>query len=318
MPVYIGIDGGGTKTRAVAAAADGQILADLTAEGCNINRFGWARVWAVLSDLFDKIRGAVPAPEEISGVYLGMAGVDREEDRARMGAWVQNEWPGVRTAVEHDALPALVGGTGTREGIVLIAGTGSIAFGIDRAGNECRVGGWGYLIGDEGSGYDIGRRGLQAVMKSHDGRLPQTMLTGLLLDHYGLEEPSALIPLAYAESFSRDRMAEVARFVFAAAKAGDRVCGQLLDHASEDLGELVDVLLGRLQFVERPVPVVLTGGLFHPGSLLTERVRRRLEPAVTVVQSPRPPVAGALLLARNLCEETSATDWQTLVQGIKP
>ena len=300
MRAYAGIDGGGTKTRAVVATEDGRLIADLTVDGCNINRFGWEKAQQVLDELFEQIHSALPADTAVAAIYLGMAGVDREPDRLRMQEWVQSKWLDSASRVEHDAMPALVAGSGGGGGIVLIAGTGSIAFGIDPSGREQRVGGWGYLIGDEGSGYDIGRKALQAVMKSHDGRLPQTLLTALLLERYGVELPSGLIPVAYSDTFSKEQMAEVTRYVFQAASAGDEVALGLLNGAADDLSELVEVLLKKLDFAGHRVPVVATGGLFHAGSPLLSLVQERLRDQAEVLVRKRPPVAGALLLSRLL------------------
>lgn len=313
MRVYIGIDGGGTKTRAVVVTSQGQLLADRTTDGCNVNHYGWDYAQQVLSGLFAGLRGALPEQAIVAAVYLGLAGIDREEDRQRMQAFVQTQWQNTPVGTQHDALPALVSGSGQMAGIVLIGGTGSIAFGINEAGEEARVGGWGYLISDEGSGYDIGKRALRAVMQSYDGRLPQTLLTQLVLEQHGLQDEAELIPLVYAESFTRDSVAAVTRLVFQAAERGDEVSLHLLQEAADDLSELVRVLLHRLPFSQASIPVVVTGGLFHKGSPLGEWVQARLGANVQVMVGERPPVVGALLLAQKL----SGDSWTSeLADGI--
>ncbi|GAX91730.1 N-acetylglucosamine kinase [Effusibacillus lacus] len=317
MDVFVGIDGGGTKTRAMAVTKDGRLLVDLTAEGSNVNRYGWEPTQRSLSDLFGKIRAVLKEDEAVVSVYLGLAGIDREQERQRMNEWVRSQWPDAHVRVGHDALPALVAASGESKGIVLIAGTGSIAFGVNEAGETCRVGGWGYLIGDEGSGYDIGKRALIAIMRSYDGRGPSTLLTKKILTRYGLQDVPDLIPLVYSECYSRERMAELARVVMDAALEGDLVSSLLLADATVHLCELVEVLLRRLKFESRQIPLVVTGGLFHPGSMLTERIRARLEPEVRVVTSKHPPVVGALLLAQQQSGKIAAEEFQQLIRTLE-
>lgn len=317
MNVLIGIDAGGTKTRAVAGTLDGQLITDIITDGSNVNRYGWERAQAVLGDLFASIRAQLPASASISTVFMGMAGIDREQERQKMNEWMYGQWPGISVVVEHDALSALVGATGQREGIVLISGTGSIAFGMNESGERYRVGGWGYLIGDEGSGYDIGRQALTAVMRAYDGRESATVLLRKLLQLYGFYDPQELIPLVYSESFSRERMADVARIVLESANEGDAVSLSILTRAADQLRELVETLLRRADFSKEQVLVVLTGGLLHSDSLLTELVRKRLEPGVQVSVSQRPPVAGSLLLAQQLSKEPVTQKFMQMISQIR-
>jgi N-acetylglucosamine kinase-like BadF-type ATPase len=199
--------------------------------------------------------------------------------------------------VVHDAHIALAAGTEAREGIVLIAGTGSVAYGRDASGGEDRVGGWGYLLGDEGSGYEIGRRALTAVLRQFDGRGPQTALTELVLNAYRLPEPTALIPLVYGEQASREQVARAARLVFEAAAMGDAVAQSLLEHAAGELASHVVALLQKMNFTAQRVHVVLAGGLFFADSPLQGLLAARL-PEHVELRPGQPPVLGALRLAR--------------------
>jgi len=302
MNVYIGTDGGGTKTRTVLQREDGRILADLTTPGCNLNHHGWEETLEILRSLFAKVRLHLSDGNHAAALCLGLAGVDREEERVRMLEFVQSEWPHALVRIENDAIPALAAGTNGAGGIVLIGGTGSIAYGVDDVGQQARVGGWGYLIGDEGSGYDIGRKALQIIMKSHDGRLPQTLLTELVLGELGIAELSGLIPAVYGPAFTRERTASLTKLVFRAAAAGDSLSRGLLEEAAGNLAELVITLERELSFTAQLVPVVLAGGLFHPGSPLAAGVRERLQAAgrYLVTESAEPPVMGAVMLARQI------------------
>ncbi|ASS75324.1 hypothetical protein CIG75_10195 [Tumebacillus algifaecis] len=315
MKAFVGVDGGGSKTRAVVVTETGEWIADIVTAGSNVNHFGWERTQSVLQDLFVKIRAALPPDVRIHSLFFGVAGVDRPEARARMTEWIASRFPEAIVEVESDTLPALVSGSGETAGIVLIGGTGSIAFGINEQGEQCRVGGWGYLIGDEGSGYAIGKDACAMVMRSFDGRGPQTLLTAKLLDFYNVETPPALIPLVYATDMTREQIAGATRFVFEAAQEGDAVSIDLLSKAADELSDLVRTMLGRLSFKKERVPVVLTGGLFHEGSPLLDMVRGRLSERVDVVRSTHPPVVGAVSLAFKQGGATPGDHWeQTLVR----
>ncbi|PWK15625.1 N-acetylglucosamine kinase [Tumebacillus permanentifrigoris] len=297
MQVYIGIDGGGTKTRTVVFTEQGTQLHDLTTAGCNINHHGWSGAEASLRELFDQLRATLPPTAQVAAICLGLAGIDREPERLRMEFWVANQWPEAAVRVVHDALIALAAGTEQREGIVLIAGTGSVAYGRNAAGVEARVGGWGYLLGDEGSGYDIGRRALTAVLRQNDGRDPQTALTELVLNSYGLREPTELIPLVYGEAASREQVARAAHLVFEAAASGDAVALSLLAYAAGELAAHVVALLQKMNFTAQRIPVVLAGGLFFAESPLRGLLATAL-PDHIELRLGQPPVFGALRLAQ--------------------
>jgi N-acetylglucosamine kinase-like BadF-type ATPase len=126
-----------------------------------------------------------------------MAGVDREADASIMRALMRRIGYKARIVIANDALIALVAGVGSAPGVVLIAGTGSIAYGRNARNEAARAGGWGYVLGDEGSGYWIGRQALRAVVRASDGRGPQTSLTPLVLEHYGAAQASGLVHAIY-------------------------------------------------------------------------------------------------------------------------
>jgi N-acetylglucosamine kinase-like BadF-type ATPase len=317
MKAFVGVDGGGSKTRAVIVRESGELIADLKTEGSNVNHFGWERAQSILQELFVQIRKSLPSKTRIESIFLGLAGIDRSEERRKMGEWISSQWPGVKVGVENDAVPALVSGAGDAEGIVLIGGTGSIAFGMNDRGEQCRVGGWGYLIGDEGSGYDIGKEACAAVLKSYDGRGEKTLLTDKILAHYQIESPTSLIPLVYSNEFTREQMAAMTRFVFEAAQDGDPVSLSLLNKAADELSDLVHALMARLTFAKERVPVVLTGGLFHEGSLLISLVRERLPEHIEVVRSEHPPVAGAVIMSYRQAGRTPGVEFAESLRRIK-
>ncbi len=304
MRVYIGVDGGGTKTRTIILSSEGAILGDMITQGSNLNHYGWERFREIMEELFASIRTRFPTNATVVSIYCGLAGVDRPKIWQQVYEFIQEQWPGVIVGLGHDAMPALVCSSGKLEGVVLIGGTGAFAFGINETGKQGRVGGWGYLLGDEGSGYDIGRRALQSVMRRYDYRGPDTLLVKKVLENYSIPSLDELVPIVYSKDFTRDRIAEVAKFVFDAAEEGDETAWQILTQAADELYGLVDVLLKRLRFPEdQRISVVLTGGLFHKESPLIRMISARLHDRAEVVRMERPPAVGSVLLALELSYE---------------
>src|SRR5918994_242731 len=178
----LGIDAGGTKTVCYLADAHGHIVGEGRAGGANLQAHGELEVEKVLHAVIDQAvgdRAILPV-----AVCLGVAGVDREEDDRVVRGIMRRLGFKSHTLVVNDALVALVAGAGDDPGVVLIAGTGSIAYGVNTDGYAARSGGWGFVLGDEGSGYWIGRQALTAVVRAADGRGAKTRLTELVLEHF--------------------------------------------------------------------------------------------------------------------------------------
>ena len=199
----------------------------------------------------------------------------------------------------NDALVALVAGVGDASGVVIICGTGSIAYGrsADRA---ARAGGWGHVLGDEGSGYWIGRRALRAVARAADGRGPATSLTTRVLNHFALSKPSDLIAEVYDRQLRHHAIAQTARLVQQARDEGDEVATQILEQAAHELVRAARSVVERLQMQEQAVQFVLAGGVFSGVPWLGEELKRRL-PAIAprgqVKRLEVEPAMGAVRLA---------------------
>ena len=182
---------------------------------------------------------------------LGMAGLGRAADRKVIGKicdelGIRAFSNGVRRILTHDAHIALVGGTAKQEGVIIISGTGAIVYGINADGKEARASGWGYLLGDEGSGYDIAIQGLRAVVRAADGRDDPTELTNRILTKLELNEPNALIHWVHAAS--RDVIAQLAEVVFDTAMTADRVAERIVEDAADELVRAADSVIGQLEF----------------------------------------------------------------------
>jgi N-acetylglucosamine kinase-like BadF-type ATPase len=294
----IGIDAGGTKTVGMLADERGELLAEARGAGANLQVQGELEVEKVLYGIMERL-GARSA----AALCLGIAGVDRADEaalvRALLGRLGQHE----RTLVVNDAAIALVAGAPTRVGIVIVAGTGSIAYGVDARGGVARAGGFGHLLADEGSAYWLGREALRAAVRALDGRGPGTYLVGAVLGDLGIASLDELVPLAYGQGLPRQRLAALAPLVQAAADAGDPVAAALLDAAASELALAARSVAGRLA-LPAPYPVVLAGGLFRGCPSLAGRVSASLalpgaEPRPLDVEPARGAVALALDLLRS-------------------
>jgi N-acetylglucosamine kinase-like BadF-type ATPase len=178
--------------------------------------------------------------------------------------------------VVNDALVALVAGAGEQAGVVVVAGTGSIAYGHDAEGRAARAGGWGYLLGDEGGGFWIGRAALSAVVRQFDQRGPATLLTDLVLAHMQLSTPGEVIHAIYDRGLQRHAIAGLAGVVQRAMEAGDAVAGEILDRAATELAAAASSVVTRLGMRGDVFPTVLAGGMFKGIPSLVTAVTTRL------------------------------------------
>lgn len=306
---WIGIDGGGTKTTCVIGDQHGQLLGSSVGTSSNIQSKPVAEVKEVLLGLIhEALSKSDTTLEQLETVYLGLAGGDRPEDKRRVLEMLQSiVRQNVRVIVENDAMAALASGTWGQQGLVLIAGTGSIAYAYPSFTKDLiRAGGWGYLLGDEGSGYDIGRGGLTAVLRQFDGRGPKTLMTGMLIDKMGISNPAEIVTAVYGRSDTRSRIADLSKVVFQAAKQKDAIALELIDKAIEQLIELVETVQERITQQTDLFPLVISGGLFQD-EFFKERfdreVHRRLN-QLTPIYPSIPPVVGAYILALKHSEGT--------------
>jgi N-acetylglucosamine kinase-like BadF-type ATPase len=235
-----------------------------------------------------------------SAVCLGIAGVDREDDAGVVRAIMRRISPGSRLLVVNDALVALVAGAGSESGIVVMSGTGSIAYGRDARNRAARAGGWGHVIGDEGSRYWIGREAIGAVVRAADGRGPRTRLTEEVLRHFAVRDAAALVHIVYDRDAPRKNVAAVCPVVQRAHEAGDAVATQILERAAEELTLAAGSVASRLDMRGEEFPFVLAGGTFHAVPWLVDELGRRLvevAPRCRVQPLTAEPAIGAVTLA---------------------
>ena len=298
MQYVLGIDAGGTKTICLLADGEGRVLAEARGGGANLQSAGELQVEKVLHQVMDTVLGehdVVPA-----AICLGIAGVDRPQDSDAVRGIMRRIGFKARTLVVNDALIALVAGAGDQPGVVLVAGTGSIAYGTNADGRAARAGGWGYLLGDEGGGFWIGRSALAAVVRQFDGRGPQTRLTDLVLQQLKLASPTELIYEIYERDIYRHTIAALAPLVQHARDEGDAVAADILTRAGTELGAAAASVISRLGMRGDAFPTVLAGGIFRGLPSLAADVRRRISevaPRSDVQVLRVEPATGAVRLA---------------------
>jgi N-acetylglucosamine kinase-like BadF-type ATPase len=300
--LLLGIDGGGSTTRALLADHSGTLLSAGTAGPGNYQATGFdAAALAIQSAIDAAFRNAgIDRASPVAAICLGLAGAGRPEDRARFEAWAARQGLAQRCVVVSDAELVLAAGTPEGWGVALICGTGSIAWGRAPDGRSTRAGGWGYLLGDEGSGYDIAVRALRLATQTADGRASAPALLQAALDHWDLRAPEPLIGRVDRAETARPEIAALAQRIVALADAGEAAAAGLLEDAAGSLGQLVAAVARKLDL--GTPPVALAGGLLGA----SQRLRRDIaacagvEPeALTYVEEP---AHGALVIARRLVE----------------
>ncbi|MBI3494270.1 MAG: ATPase, partial [Acidobacteria bacterium] len=257
----LGIDAGGTKTVCLLADERGVVLSAARGPGANLHASGELAVEKVLHEVMEAAiadRGIVPA-----AICLGIAGVDRDDEARTVRAIMRRIRSQARVLVVNDALIALVAGAGDAAGIVIIAGTGAIAYGRNTAGEAARAGGWGHMIGDEGSGYWIGREAVAAVMRAADGRGPATRLTADILAHFNVEDVSRLPRIVYDRDEPRMSVAALGPIVQRARGQGDAVATRILERAAEELVLAARSVAAQLEMRGDAFSFYLAGGVFR-------------------------------------------------------
>ncbi|HEU5329929.1 MAG TPA: BadF/BadG/BcrA/BcrD ATPase family protein [Thermomicrobiales bacterium] len=306
-PFVIGLDAGGTKTACVLARADdGAVLGHGVGGPGNIHAAGAARVAASLADAVGAAFQDVGlAPESVAAVALGAAGAARPDDRAVVERLLRAAVPAARYMVTNDGAIALRAAIPAGPGVLIVAGTGSIGYGRTVSGDEVRTGGWGYLLGDEGSAFAVGLAGLAAVLRAHDGRAAPTTLGAALLDAWALATPEGLIARVYRQPPPREEIAALAPLIAVAARAGDVAAAGIMDNAGGALGDLAATTARKLGVPPAtPAPVVTAGGFWHAAAdLLLPPFLARVQAAGIAIahrETTVEPVYGALALARAL------------------
>jgi N-acetylglucosamine kinase-like BadF-type ATPase len=313
MAFYLGIDGGGTKTRCVLAD-ETAVLAKSMSGGSNMVRLGEAQAREALDTAIRQVCiAARVSPDQIRAVCIGAAGAARPEIAAKICNILAELVPGTTPAnveVVGDTVIALEAAFGAGPGVIAIAGTGSIVYGRDAAGHTARAGGWGFAISDEGSGHWIGRRAVSAILRAHDQRIEdqglETALSAMVLEAWKLTTIDELVQ--QANSTPPPDFPRLFPIVLRAADHADSIALELLSNAGAKLAELTAIVVRRLAPhapADIPpvdmLPVAMTGSVFRQSPRVREVFYHALQESfsgINVRQDLADPVEGAIARAR--------------------
>jgi N-acetylmuramic acid 6-phosphate etherase len=302
----LGIDGGGTHTVALLAQVNRQEAGAWTVLGrgeagpSNVQAIGAARAFQSLDEVVAKAFAAAGMPRRpVRAACLGLAGAGREEDRQLVRQWAERVELAADVEVTTDVRLLLSAGTPEGWGVAIVAGTGSIAFGQSPDGRSARAGGWGYLLGDEGSGYALTLAALQAVARMADERGPATRLAPVLLNRLGLQRPQELIRAVYRSGLDRTALAALAPIVLEEAEGDDAVAGGIVQNGADELSLAVAAVARELK-LSRGFPLAIAGGLLlgstsYREKLLQALANHQVQPGP--VRLVHEPAEGALRLA---------------------
>ena len=299
--LFLGLDCGGSKTTALLGDNSGNILGRGRAAGANFQIMPKSTVRGNLRQAVNlAFASASLQPGQVKGICVGMAGADRPEDKAIIDRWLKEEAFAENQLVTNDGSLLLWAGTPEGWGLGVISGTGSIVIGRSPQGMEARAGGWGHILGDEGSGYALGRAALQRVAQAADGILPETLLSPLILDFWNLKTPQDLISKIYQQNTSRHEIAALAPLFKTALEKEDEAACQILDQAALDLSATIRAVHLRLK-LEAEIPAAFGGGILISFPYLVEKIKQNLL-RENICLSPltfvKEPAQGALRLAK--------------------
>ena len=302
MKYLIGMDGGGTKTISVITDLSGNKLYECIGGPSNILTYDTDSVSKVIFDLAQKCLVNIGANfSDIHMIMVGTAGAGRRNDAERLEksfiSLINSK--GIlfdKIFVESDARIALEGAFSGRPGSILIAGTGSIMLGKDAEGNIHRVGGFGKILTDDGSGYSIGRQALNALAKEFDGRGDHTAITKLAGTNFNILSSDILITMIYKENFD---IASIAPLVLNAADNKDNIALEILDKETDTLLLHISTMYRILN--QQPMELSFAGGIIKSNNIFSRTLRDKISASlmnINLIEPDNPPEIGAILMIR--------------------
>jgi N-acetylglucosamine kinase-like BadF-type ATPase len=286
---YIAIDGGGSRSRGLIARGNMEVLHRAAGKGANYHLVGADRVEEALFSLIESLcRSAGVSLEQVEGFCFALAGVSRPADHGTIGRVLRRHRIDGRSKVISDAEAALLGGTAKGVGVAVIAGTGSVVFGRNESGETKKVAGVGHLLGDPGSGYDVGIRGLRAVIAASEGRGEKTELSHALLNAISLEAVEMIVPWLYSLEDPKAAVAGLAPVVIACAERNDAAAGKILRDAAEELAEAVCFAVNWLGLSGAGLDIVLCGGVLENNATYFHLMESAISDTLPTARPVRP------------------------------
>jgi N-acetylglucosamine kinase-like BadF-type ATPase len=301
MNYLIGIDGGGTGSRCVITDYDANVLYRCNGGPTNFLRYEINEVCKTIYTLLNNCRKSLRIDfDDIKALVIGTAGAGRKNEilffEKKLRKYLRSKRVSIKfIKVLSDGLIALEGAISDGEGCILISGTGSIIFGKNNAGEYFRLGGYGRKIGDEGSGYLIGRKGLNAVSQDFDGRGEKTLLTSYLQKNFIIKSGHELITNVYKEDFN---VPSFAPFVIKAAAKKDKVAKKILYEEANELTNHI-VAMKKLMKIKK-IKVAFSGSLITGKNYYSDLLKRKIRSSLTgveIIRPENPPEIGAILVA---------------------
>ncbi|KOS61043.1 hypothetical protein FJQ98_20030 [Lysinibacillus agricola] len=298
----LAIDGGGTKTSAVICDEQGNIYAKVVTNRSNPTAMDVQYFKSTIHDILQNLQQQNPQVfAAIDSCFAGMAGVkELQAEEVVVSIVRQYVDKTVAIFVDNDALIALYAGTLGKAGIVQIAGTGAITMGYDSEQHFHRVGGWGYLFDDEGSGYDLGVQVLKTIFQSYDGRGDSTALTDVVLRYFSVENVPQLIECIYGAEHPRTVMAPLSKYVFDVAEKGDHAAISIIEDACKKYYVAIKACYFHMAWEQGNVPVVLVGGVFNNEAFFIPKLQQFTQADELPLQFLTPvlqPIGGAVIAA---------------------
>lgn len=301
MDYIIGIDGGGTKTVLKLADLEGKLILENEGGSCNINSMGEEAVESMIKELIAStmLKSSIKL-KEVKAICIGTAGVDTDKDKLILEQIIRNCGFENKIIAVNDSEIALYGGVGKEEGIILISGTGSICFGKNAEGESKRAGGWGHLIGDEGSAYYIGINALNKIIKGYDEIEEKTVMTDIILDYLKLKTAEDLIEFVYRSGAGKSDIAALAKLVDKAYKEGDTLAEEILLKSAFELFLISKAVIDHLKLNNKDITLAINGSVITKNELIYSEFNRLLKknyPRIKVEKVKYDAAWGAVMLA---------------------
>ncbi len=275
MKYLMGVDGGGTHSRLLVTDLNGNEIYQGIGKSTNIESNDLETVKKNFMDLFQEFHNRTNySKEECLSICIGTAGVDTPESLNLITDLTGNLGYQCFIEVMNDSEIALAAETKGKPGIIIISGTGSIGFGVNECGKKWRVGGFGYLVGDEGSGYWVARKGIGAALQDFDHSGPKTILTDMLKEKLELERFDKILDYIY--STNKSEIAKLATLVIQGCEQGDIVSNEILHKAADYLSRMVITLARELQMTKQSYPVIYGGGFLTNSPGLCSSINDRI------------------------------------------
>lgn len=305
MGYMIGVDGGATGTIAILTETDGTILQTAKAKASNYLAVGEANAKDALhAVIHEVVQKAGKSLNDCTVAVFGIAGLNSPHDAMVYRSLINTINLGGNIHIENDIVIAWAAATSCQPGVVVIAGTGSSAFGVNRASERVKTLGWDYILADQGSGYWIGLEGVRAAIKAWDGRIAPTPLVDAMVNHYNLSDPSDMLSYAHSDAFDKTNIASFAQHVSRCANEEyDTAAQAILHQAGEELGQAVVAVIEKLNLRNETITVGMVGGAFRSGEYLTRPFNDTIlavAPNAIIEFARYPSVIGAVIYAHHL------------------